>query len=411
MSTFKNAQTVDVFLDAEDGDSLNVGKLAYHEKQIYFEYSGDFLATKFQISPYKLPLKPGLQLCDDRVFDGLFGVFADSLPDGWGRLLVDRHFKKLGIQPKQLTPLDRLLMVGRFGMGALRYEPDESSGVKQKLSGLILDELAVESIAILAGDSDPVIDKLLKINGSSGGARPKAVIQTNDDRTGIVHGAQKLKPGYLHWIVKFPSSQDSKFSGHIEYAYSLMARKGGIEMPDTHLFKCKKNSYFAVRRFDRDGDSKIHMHSLAGLIHADFRIPSLDYDDILMLTYDLTKSAAELEKAFRLACFNILTHNKDTHAKNFSYIMRGRHWYFSPAYDITFSGGPGNEHSTALFGKGKDITIKDIAKLGAKHNIKGAEKIIEDVVSAIKEWKHFADMADIPRGESSAIYKHLSYTI
>ena len=409
MSTFKNTEMVDVFLDIGDDASLNVGKLAYHKKQIYFEYSGDFLSTRLQISPYKLPLKSGLQVCDDRVFEGLFGVFADSLPDGWGRLLVDRHFRKLGVQPMSLTPLDRLLMVGKFGMGALRYMPDNSSDVEQILGSLVLDELADESLEVLDGDSDLVIDKLLSVNGSSCGARPKAVIQTSEDKTTVVHGAQKLKANHSHWIVKFPSSKDSKFAGHIEYAYSLMAKKAGVEMPDAHLFKCKSNSYFAAQRFDRYGDTKVHMHSLAGLVHADFRIPSLDYDDILALTYDLTKSVAEVEKAFRLACFNILTHNKDSHAKNFSYLMRGGHWYLSPAYDITFSSGPGNEHSTSLFGKGKDITINDIAKLGAKYNVKNAEKIVADVASVVKEWGYFADIAGVPSGESSIINKSLKF--
>ncbi len=204
---------------------------------------------------------------DTTIFDGLFGVFNDSLPDGWGRLLLDRTVEKHGIQRGQLNPLDRLAYVGRHGMGALSYEPELGFSVTDD-APLALDKLAEEATAVLEGEDEAVLEELLRLNGSSSGARPKIVAQVSTDKKRIIHGRQDLRPGFAHWMIKFPSSQDARDAGAIEYAYSLMARDAGVEMTETHLFRTKKNKYFGTKRFDRDGDARIHMHSLGGLIQS-----------------------------------------------------------------------------------------------------------------------------------------------
>ena len=344
-------ELLNVYLDA--GGRRKVGRLAVRNRQILFEYDAAFLASGIQISPLMLPLKPGVLVCPDMTFDGLFGVFNDSLPDGWGRLLLDRSVEKHGINRRQLTPLDRLAYVGSRGMGALSYEPDRSA-VMPDDAPLALDRLAEEAAIVLAGENEEVFDELLRLNGSSAGARPKIVAQVNAGRDRIIHGAQALRDGCEHWIIKFPSSQDARDAGKVEYAYSLMAKDAGVEMLETHLFPAKKRQgYFGARRFDRIGDARVHMHSLSGLICADHRQPSLDYDTVLRVTLLLTRNVVEVERVYALACFNVLAHNRDDHAKNFSFLLNDRNeWVFAPAYDLTFSYGPGGEQSSMVMGRG-----------------------------------------------------------
>jgi len=371
-----------------------VGTLAQKNKKIYFEYDKAFLKTGIELSPYKLPLKAGLFRCDDDTFEGIWGLFADSLPDGWGRLLMDRHLLRLGVNPRALSPLDRLAYVGSHAMGALSYEPEHA--VESEIESIVLDDLAKSSQEILEGSSEKLLDELLSLNGSSAGARPKVLVQISDDLKQIVHGRTALQKDFSHWMVKFASSMDSKEIGAIEYAYSLMAREAGLDMPETALLEGGDGRYFAVKRFDREGDKRIHMHSVAGLTHSDFRFPTLDYDDLLRLTLHLTKDVKELEKVFRLACFNLFSHNRDDHAKNFSFVMDEKGiWCFSPVYDVTFSFGPGGEHSTMYMGEGKNPTKEHLFQLGEKYKLKAYREIVNKVEEVTSRWSSFAKEAGV----------------
>ncbi|PHS32014.1 MAG: phosphatidylinositol kinase [Sulfurovum sp.] len=383
-----------------------IGTLAQKDNKIYFEYNKAFLKSGIQISPYKLPLKAGLFRCDDDTFEGLWGVFADSLPDGWGRLLMDRHLIGQGINPNALTPLDRLAYVGSHAMGALSYEPEvEVEHLPQKI---VLDELAKHASEILEGSSDEMVDELLLLGGSSAGERPKVLVQLSHDEKQIIHGRQNLQEGFSHYLVKFASSTDSKEVGTIEYAYGRMAKEAGLDMPKTALLQGKDRSYFAIERFDRVGDAKVHMHSVAGLTHSDFRLPTLDYDDLLSLTLHLTKDVKEQQKMYRLACFNLFAHNRDDHAKNFSFLMDGKGvWRLSPVYDVTFSYGPGGEHSTTYVGVGKHPTKDELEKLGVKHKVKGYTDIIIEIQHAIGKWRSFAKELGISAHTREQIAKTL----
>jgi len=373
-----------------------VGTLAIKNKKIYFEYDKDFLKTGIELSPYKLPLKSGLFRCDDDTFDGLWGLFNDSLPDGWGRLLMDRHLMRFGVNPHSLSPLDRLAYVGSHAMGALSYEPERE--VENSIDTIVLDDLAESSTKILEGSSETLLDELLTLNGSSAGARPKVLVQISDDKKQIIYGRQVLQEGFSHWMVKFASSMDSPEIGAIEYAYSLMAREAGLDMPQTALLEGKKGRYFAIKRFDRVGDRRVHMHSVAGLTHSDFRFPTLDYDDLLKLTLHLTKNVQEVEKVFRLACFNLFTHNRDDHAKNFSFVMNEKGvWSFSPVYDVTFSHGIEGGHSTLYLGEGKNPTTEHLLELAKKHGIKKGKVIIDEVREAVSDWASFAKDAKVSK--------------
>ena len=366
----------------------SVGRLAERNGIIYFEYDEDFVQNGVEISPFKLPLRNGVVELPSDPFEGLAGVFSDSLPDGWGRLLFDRMMRSQRISPSQISSLDRLAYVGLNGMGALVYEPDSSPPIIQEF--IDLDHLATQTEKILEGASGEIITELLALNGSSAGARPKALIGVDQARKNISYGVNQLNDGFEHWLVKFPNSQDSTDSGAIEYVYALMAKEAGLYFPDVHLFSSQKgNGFFGVKRFDRQENKRFHMHTVSGLIHSNFRFPSLDYEDLLSLTMALTKDIREVEKIFRLAVFNVMAHNRDDHAKNFSFLMNEfGEWKLSPAYDLTYSNGPGGEQSTMVMGEGRNITIEHLVKLGleAKISKELIDQIIEKTAESLSKW-------------------------
>lgn len=342
-------------------DGTHVGRMVLSPQRLcVFEYDAEFLANGFSISPFYLPLRSGVFTAQSDPFGGLFGIFNDSLPDGWGNLLIDRYLISKEVVPGTLSVIDRLSIVGSSGMGALDYMPDNSI----KSSGDIVDinTLAYEINQIVSdveftGDLDVLVEK----GGSSGGARPKVLINIDN------------KP----WIVKFRSAYDPKEIGEIEYKYSLVAKKCSIEMPETMLLEGK---YFGVQRFDRVKNRRIHMHTASGLLYASHRYPSLDYIDLIKATLALTKNMEEAFRLFRLMVFNILTGNMDDHAKNFSFIYEKGNWMLSPAYDLVLSTGFNGNHSTTIAGNGKPTkeNIFDVVKqCGLKY--KTALNIYDDV--------------------------------
>jgi serine/threonine-protein kinase HipA len=225
----------------------------------------------------------------------------------------------------------------------------------------------------------------------------------------IIHGSQALQDGYDHYIIKFPNSNDGIDSGKIEYIYSQMAQKAGVEIPKTKLLKGKKGSYFAIKRFDRVGDKRVHIHSVAGLVHSDFRLPSLDYDDLLKLTFHLTKNKNEVTKLYKLAVFNLLTHNRDDHAKNFSFLLDTNHnWKLAPAYDLTYSYGVGTEHSTTYLNEGKNPTETHLKELAKRHDIRDYKTIIDQTKEAVAEFGRLAKEIELPLAISSSLQKVLN---
>ena len=396
------------------GDAtIPVGRLAIRDRKIYFEYHSTFIEGNLDISPLRLPLKSGVSSFDYNLFEGLPGVFNDSLPDGWGRLLFDRFARSLGILSSEITPLDRLAHVGLNGLGALVYEPDHST--QESSDSINLDKLAEQAREVLDGTSDEVLQELLALNGSSAGARPKALIGLNNDRKNIIHGIHDLPAGYASWLVKFSNAQDSVDAGAIEYVYALMAKKAGISMPDVHLFSAKKGvGYFAVKRFDRNGKQRFHMHTACGLLHSDFRVPSLDYEDLIALTGALTRDAREIEKLYQLAVFNVLAHNRDDHSKNFSFLMDAKgEWKLSPAYDLTFSSGPRGEQSTMVMGEGRNPSVDHLIKLGyeAKLSKTRITEIVDKTQTALASWEVLAREYGVSANNIRLISKYINRTL
>jgi serine/threonine-protein kinase HipA len=307
-----------------------VGRMALTPEQLCaFEYDGAWLQDGYSISPLELPLERGVKIARATPFDGGFGVFDDSLPDGWGLLILDHYLRLHHINPHTLTILDRLSLVGSNGRGALEFRPDNSTAEQD--NSVSVKEMATE-VGLLLGSEEYTgksLDLLYHKGGSPGGARPKVFLRYDGSE----------------WLVKFPAKEDSKNIGKQEYDYSQRAKRCGIEMPDTRLFEDK---YFGVKRFDRDGqDHRFHVASAAGLLCADYRIPSLDYLHLMALCRKLTNSEQDLWKLYRVAVFNYVIGNKDDHAKNFSFIVRDGSWHFAPAYDLLPSYGMNGYHTTS----------------------------------------------------------------
>ena len=307
-----------------------IGRLALTKEGLCaFEYSAEWLGSGFSISPFELPLKSGVFIAKSRPFDGGFGVFDDCLPDGWGLLVLDRYLQQNGINPRTLTLLDRLALVGSAGRGALEFRPDRSLVSKQDY--VDFEKLALEAEQILGNEdySGKGIEEFQYRGGSPGGARPKIFTRYDGKE----------------WLVKFRAKNDSERIGAEEYNYSLLAKKCGIEMPETRLFEGK---YFGVERFDRTLKGKLHVISMAGLVGADYRLPSIDYAHIFQACAMLTHNVAELWKVYRLMVFNYLIGNKDDHAKNFAFIYRDGDWHFAPAYDLLPSDGINGYKTTSI---------------------------------------------------------------
>jgi serine/threonine-protein kinase HipA len=369
-----------------------VGRLVARDGRIWFEYATSFLTTALQLSPFGLPLRAGVFEGPRTPFEGLHGVFDDSLPDGWGRLLLEREMDRLGVGRARLRPLDRLAWIGRTGMGALAFEP-EIEGPRPPAI-IDLSRLAAHAREVLEGEADALVPELLAVGGSPGGARPKAVVWLRTDDTAI-HGRED--PAAEAWLVKFRSREDPPDAGAVEFAYLELARRAGLEVPQSRLFGrgSGEPGFLGVRRFDRKpGGRRIHVHTFCGLLHADHRVPSATYEDLLAATRALTRDERQVRDQFRRMVFNVLAHNRDDHTRNHAFMMEddGR-WHLAPAYDLTFASGPGGEHSMTIGGEGRDPDEAAMRRCADKIGL--ATRDVEDAFGEVREallgWDELAD--------------------
>ncbi|MBS1225365.1 MAG: transcriptional regulator [Proteobacteria bacterium] len=390
----------------------NVGQLGLGERgRIYFQYDPDWIAGGFDLAPGSLDFNPSVQLPKrPEVFDGLHGVFHDSLPDGWGLLLMDRFFRQtLGEEIQSITPLDRLAYLGDRGMGALEYEPALPVGNIPETVDIAT--LAQAAQAVLAGKTPDVLPQLYIQGGSPGGARPKVTVALSNDATTCQSGFSPLPEGYDHWLVKFRARDDPPDMGRIEQVYAAMARLAGVETPESRLILVRigqrAEALFATRRFDRDGNDKRHILTLSGYLYASHRYPSVGYDSVLGATLHLTRDVREVAGAFRLMVFNVLAHNKDDHTRNFSFIRQESGWRLAPAYDLTFSAGMRNEHATDIAGSGNP-GLKQIEQIARQAGIGNWREIVEQVRTATSQWHSLAREWGVARTRISAIGKALA---
>lgn len=363
------SKTLDVYYK-----SRHVGTLAEMlDKRIAFQYDREWIQTGFSISPLSLPLSNEVFVPSEKSrdhFRGLFGVFSDSLPDSWGELLLDRYLSSIGINKDNVSSLDRLAYIGASGMGALEYIPAKNTDFDIIGSRLNFDEIAKECSELLSSKPSAQIDLLYKLGGSSGGTRPKLFLSEQG----------------REWIIKFPAKNDPDISGKREYDYSLCAKKCGIIMAETQLVKSSIcDGYFKTERFDRQNNKKIFTITSAGLLEADFKAPACDYETLMKLTGALTKdNYSDKEQLFKVMCFNVMTHNKDDHTKNFSFLYtEDQGWRLAPAYDLTYSDTYWGEHTTSVNGKGKNILDDDLIYIGVSAGIK--ENVCKEHIYKIRE--------------------------
>ncbi len=345
---------------------VGIISLTPDNKRLAFEYDPHWLAEGFSISPLELPLKGGLFLAQPTPFYGNFGIFEDSLPDGYGRYLLHKALLREGVDDRNLSAIDRLSIVGNSGMGALTYEPEtiliNNDGMKD------FDLLQEKALEVLKEQQDSDAGLLLYNSGNSGGCRPKAIFSDEEG----------------HWLVKFRHTFDPLDMGQQEYHYNEVAKKCGIDVPD---FKLVNGKYFASRRFDLTAEGeRIHTATAGGLLCLSLSEPMLDYSNLLALTGYLTKNPKYVEEMYRRMVFNYLTDNKDDHCKNFSFLVRkdanGKYvWHLAPAYDLTLcTEGYNGQHATSVNQTGSP-TLQDFITVGTeiKMNEKRCREIFDEV--------------------------------
>lgn len=348
------------------GEKVGTLSLTPDNRLCAFEYDREWLAEGFSVSPLELPLKPGLFIAKPKPFYGNFGIFEDSLPDGYGRYLLHRTLMREGIDDRKLTSIDRLSLVGNSGMGALCYEPETIITKGEEMSDF--DLLQEKALEVLKEQQDTDAGLLLYNSGNSGGCRPKAVFS---DKEG-------------HWLIKFRHTYDPMDMGLQEFHYNEVAKKCGINVTD---FKLTAGKYFTTRRFDitEDGE-RIHTATAGGLLCVSLSEPVLDYSNLMALTGYLTQNPKDVEEMYRRMVFNYLTDNKDDHCKNFSFLVKkddaGKwKWHLAPAYDLTLCAeGYNGQHATSVNQTGFP-TLTDFIAVGAKTKMseKRCREIFDEV--------------------------------
>ena len=388
---------------------------------VAFEYAPEFARLGLEISPIKLPLSQSgpvtfPELTRLEAFAGLPGVLADALPDRFGNALIRKFFADRGETDRALSPVQKLLYMGQRAMGALEFRPAIKLRTKRaEQEALQVAQLVAEARRVVGGVVDVAIPQMMRVGSSAGGARPKAIVLWNRVTNEIRSDFAEARPGDERWIMKFDGVGDlgapdftPRPYNRIEYAYSGMARDAGINVPDTFLMEERRLAHFMIKRFDRDGDRRIHMHTLGGMHHVDYNQPgSFSYEQYLRTLLQLNCGYAALEEAFRRTVFNIAAVNQDDHVKNFSFLMDTTGtWTLAPAYDLTYSKGLGftRVHQMTLANKSSGITRQDLLQLGKAMGIKHAgEHLVQQVADSLATWETHASEARVPAADAVRI--------
>jgi serine/threonine-protein kinase HipA len=349
------------------GESWPLGQLADDGRELLFEYSPEALRAGLELSPLRLPLRP-LAYGDFPPHQfRLPGLIADSLPDGWGLLLMDRYFRRMDLDPATRSPLDRLALLGERALGALTYEPADA--IEWTGGDATLAQLALEVDEALVGTDAEILKHLLILGGSPHGARPKALVGYDAVRRTI-----RMNPDSEHrpYLVKFPARSEHREVCAIEHVYCETARACGIDVPETRHFELgRSHAAFGVARLDLEDGMRVPVHTLAGALHADFRVPAVDYTSLLRATRAFSGDEREVVKAYERAVFNVLFNNRDDHSRDFAFRLgRDRRWRLAPAYDLTFNTGLGGQHQMDVCGEAQRITRAHLRELARQGGVK-----------------------------------------
>jgi serine/threonine-protein kinase HipA len=360
---------LDVFYEGW-GERWHLATLADDGRKLLFEYSPEALAQGLELSPRHLKLQaaaysdfPAYQL-------RLPGLIADALPDGWGLLLMDRLFRQNGIAPERASVLDRLSFIGNRAMGALSFQPAAVAEVPTDDVQLL--NLAQQAHTLLSGEDSAILKQLALLGGSPHGARPKVLVHYDPGSGQLSTQPFSNGSNSTPWLVKFQAQNEHKEVCAIECLYAELARACGLDIPATQYFDLSPTlAAFGIARFDVAGDMRIPMHTLAGLLHADFRLPGgVDYNTFLRATRFLTRDEREVQKAYQRTVFNVLFNNRDDHPKNFSYLLgQDRRWQLSPAYDLTCCAGPAGYHQMDVCGEALNISRAHLLQLAQQNSL------------------------------------------
>lgn len=419
--------TINVQYQAE-----HVGVLSFDESTGYgaFEYHKNFISKGIELSPIHMPLSDQVYIfprLNYQTFKGLNGMVADSLPDDFGNRILNAWITAKGRSPISITPIERLRYTGSRGMGALEYSPanrvssfDSSKEVEinelVKIAQEILDDRNELNVTLdEQGESDQeAMLALLSVGTSAGGARPKAVLAFNESLTQVRSGQSQVPEGFTHYLMKFDGVSEHNTNketfgdpmgfGAMEYVYSIMAKNCGIHMMPCKLLNEGDRRHFLTQRFDRQGNEKIHVQSLNGIAHVDYKMPgSYSYEQLIMLARELRLSPQEAMELFKRMVFNIVARNHDDHSKNFAFILEDGKWKLAPAYDLAFSYKPGsawvNSHWMALGGKRDNFELNDFLAFEKLSPIFTRAKIIstiEEITEQVSQWRRLASNENVP---------------
>ena len=378
-----------------------IGSLMWREesRSSYFVYNPAYLKSPIEPFPLVAP-KPKMPFQSfvsesDRKYQQLPAFLADSLPDNWGNILFEEWYANQHLSMADLTPLYKLAFIGMRGMGALEFKPDaELSPYTKTVNIGELAQLAHKIFtereeAHIAPDEELTKQLLIEVGSSAGGRQPKAIIaihrETGEIRSGQIAGQN----GYDYYILKFGDPE--RTSAELEMAYYEMACAAGIHMMHSELKYAEGENHFMTQRFDRLNGEKIHIQTLAAI-----KPYVKTYEELMFTCRSLRMPDGTGEEVFRRMVFNYLANNTDDHDKNVSFIMtRDGKWSLAPAYDITFifnKGGfqPEREHCMLMRGKALGWTKEDVLQFAEDNDVRGAQKIIQQVAEAISSFPLYA---------------------
>ena len=377
--------------------------MEFENGRIGFSYDSEYIRNGgLAISPKFLPIEsrtfefPDLQR--QEAFMGLPGVLADSLPDTFGNLIIKKYFEERGELEKSMSPVQRLLYVGNRAMGALEYAPHLQRKSQEEEQALEIKSLVESARRLIEGEAGEAIHEIMRVGGSAGGARPKALILWDREKNKVRSGFAKHRVGEEHWLIKFDgvnsaSERDNKAKpfNRIEYTYALLAKQLELDMEEVSYLEDGDLFHFMTKRFDRTEVAKHHMHSLAGMTHVDYNLPgAYSYEAWFRLIQELHLGYPSMEQAYRRMIFNVVGRNQDDHVKNISFLMKDKSsgWELSPAYDLTYSYGVGytRQHQMTIAGRGDNFTRDELISIGKKFDIHHPGTIIDATVDAFCNW-------------------------
>lgn len=396
-----------------------VGYLFWREdnQTATFEYTPEFKKLGLDLSPIVMPLTSqrvySFSNISRETFLGLPGLFADSLPDAYGKALLDRWLASNG--RNFANPVERLCYQGKRSMGALEFEPAHNDYLETS-SNIEIDSLVATAREVLnqreafstnMSDTKEALINIIKVGTSAGGQRAKAIIAYNYTTKEVRSGQIDAPEGFEHWLLKLDGVTNNELGdpqhyGKIEYIYHLLAKEAGINMAECRLLEENGRAHFMTKRFDRHKNNKIHMQTLCGIAHYDYKmLRAYSYEQAFQIMRRLRLPYNQAEEMYRRMVFNVVARNQDDHTKNISFLMnRTGKWSLSPAYDVSWAYNPQGDwtskHQMSINNKWDDITREDLVTVAQNMNIKRHNEIIEQVTDAVSHWRKLATEYEIP---------------